>query len=334
MATLRTIRNRIKGTRNIKQITRAMEAVSAVKMRKSQSVALAARPYATAALGILKNIAASTRTDLGSEERSILVEKRPVENILLVVVTSDKGLAGAFNTNVLKKAEAFINSVEVKLLQTRRSLTSTKAAVEPSSVIVAEVGKKAGDYFARRGRTPVVTLTGYGDYAEISEVQPIFDAVTEAFILKKADEVYIIYTNFLSVMKQEVVVRKLLPFSEEGLEEMVRGIVPERGRFAEHDTNPRMKTNDTNTAAEYLFEPSPKETFDAILPALLKIQIYHAILEANASEHSSRMVAMRNATDNASELIKAYTVSMNKARQSAINKELAEITGGSEALAA
>lgn len=315
MATLRTIRNRIKGTKNIKQITRAMEAVSAVKMRKSQAVALATRPYATAALRMLKDLHSGASE--GGEMFSPLLEKRPVQNILLVVVTSDKGLAGSFNTNVLKKADALIKSIS-------------------GNISVATVGKKAGDYFTRRGRIPVATLTGFGDYAELAEISPIFETVINAFVSKRADEIYIIYTNFLSAMRQEVVVRKLLPFSEEGLEEMVKGIVPVRGKFS--DTNatnyPTNATNNESTNAEYLFEPSPKEIFDAILPALLKIQIYHAILEANASEHSSRMIAMRNATDNASELIKSYTVSMNKARQSAINKELAEITGGSEALTA
>ena len=323
MPTLRTIRLRIKGTKNIKQITRAMEAVSAVKMRKSQGVALAARPYATAALKMLKNVTASTRSDLRSEERSDLVEARKVKNTLLVVVTSDKGLAGPFNANVLKKAEQFI-----------KATTTPDPSLERrgGEIIVATVGKKAAEYFTRRGRKPVAAWTGFGDYAELAEVEPLFDAVTKAFTEKAADEVHIVYANFLSAMKQEVVVRKLLPFDEKGLEEMVRGIVPVRGRFTEHDTNAtNARANDTNK--EYLFEPSPKEIFEAILPALLKIQIYHAILEANASEHSSRMIAMRNATDNASELITGYTVSLNKARQAAINKELAEITGGAEALA-
>ena len=313
MATLRTIRLRIKGTRNIKQITRAMEAVSAVKMRKSQQVALAARPYATAALQLLKSV------ESGTPEGAMLspfLEKREVKDTLLVVVTSDKGLAGPFNTNVLKKAESFIKSAA-------------------GTVTIAAVGKKAGDYFIRRGKTPIIALTGFGDYAELAEVNPIFEAVAEAFSSKKVDEVFVIYTNFLSAMKQEVVMRKLLPFSEKGLEEMVGGIVPERGRFSMKDTNIPMGTNETNgtnKSREYLFEPSPKDIFDSLLPALLNIQIYHAILEANASEHSSRMIAMRNATDNAGELIKNYTVSLNKARQAAINKELAEITGGSEAL--
>lgn len=342
MATLRTIRLRIKGTKNIKQITRAMEAVSAVKMRKSQSAALAARPYAISALQILRNLsqgvgAAAVHPLLGRDTEGVRHGERQGDaekKILLVVITSDKGLAGPFNTNVLKKAEIFIktqtvNSVGVKLPQDSRSLTPT------DSVTVVTVGKKAGDYFTRRGRTPVVALTGYGDYAEISEVQPIFDAVVKAFTTRKADEIYVIYTNFLSTMKQEVVVRKLLPFSEEGLEEMVRGIVPERGRFAEPLVGVKLLQDSRSlTPTEYLFEPSPKEILESILPALLKIEVYHAILEANASEHSSRMIAMRNATDNAGELIKSYTVSLNKARQSAINKELAEITGGSEALAA
>ncbi len=314
MATLRTIRLRIKGTKNIKQITRAMEAVSAVKMRKSQSVALAARPYATAALEILKNLTAAERLNLKSEERFNLLETRKVRSTLLVVVTSDKGLAGPFNSNVLKKTESFIKN--------------TSAVVR-----IAAVGKKAGEYFSRRGRAPSDAWTGCGDIVELGEVEHVFNFVKESFEQEKVDEVFIVYTNFLSAMKQEVVVRKLLPFSEDGLQEMVKGIVPERGRFAENNANVA-KENANTTNVEYIFEPSPKEILDSILPALLKIQIYHAILEANASEHSSRMIAMRNATDNATELIKSYTVSLNKARQSAINKELAEITGGSEALAA
>ena len=316
MATLRTIRLRIRGTRNIKQITRAMEAVSAVKMRKSQGVALAARPYASAALRLLKAVHQGS----GSENAALspLLDKREVTNTLLVVVTSDKGLAGPFNANVLKKAEAFSNSAK-------------------PSVQVMAVGKKAAEYFSRRGRKPIASWTGFGDFVNVEEIGPLFEAVSDAFASKRVDEVHIAYTNFLSAMKQEVVVRKLHPFSEEGLQEMVGGIVPERGRFAMKDTNIPMDTNETNNtnkSREYLFEPSPREIFESILPALLKIQLYHAVLEANASEHSSRMVAMRNATDNASELIKSYTVSLNKARQAAINKELAEITGGSEALAA
>src|SRR3990167_5039374 len=193
MATLRTIRLRIRGTKNIKQITRAMEAVSAVKMRKSQGVALTARPYATAALNLLKSVQSSAPE--GSAVFSPLLEKRKVQQVLLVVVTSDKGLAGSLNANVLKKAEQFIKNTT-----TSASVHSSSTAEEKRNVTVATVGKKAGDYFARRGRTPIVALTGYGDYAEISEVQPIFEAVTEAFTSKKVDEVYIIYTNFLSAM--------------------------------------------------------------------------------------------------------------------------------------
>ena len=320
MATLRTIRLRIKGTKNIKQITRAMEAVSAVKMRKSQSVALAARPYATASLRMLKNLEASMRKGdtgvhalLTKREGSPNAEGGRVKKTLLVVITSDKGLAGPFNANVLKKAEAFIKTRNTSL--------------------VATVGKKATEYFSRRNRKPLISWTGFGDFASVEEVEPLFEGIHEAFTSGKADEVFICYTNFLSAMKQEVVLRRLLPFSEEGLEEMVRGIVPAKGKFSEIGLESKASpSGKARPYGGYLFEPSPNEIFDEILPALLKIEIYHAILEANASEHSSRMVAMRNATDNAGELIKSYTVSLNKARQSAINKELAEITGGSEAL--
>ena len=328
MATLRTIRLRIKGTKNIKQITRAMEAVSAVKMRKSQQVALAARPYATAALQILRSISGAERLNLGDSLRFNLLETREVKNILLVVVTSDKGLAGPFNANVLKKAEQFIREHNPE----NTPLNPPSKEVGRGQFTIAAVGKKAGEYFSRRGRTPADSWTGCGDVAELNEVEHVFNFVKESFEQKKVDEVFIVYTNFLSAMKQEVVVRKLLPFSEEGLEEMVKGIVPEKGRFSEEGKAQPYGGKVEPYPTEYIFEPSPKEIFDSILPALLKIEIYHAILEANASEHSSRMVAMRNATDNAGELIRAYTVTLNKARQAAINKELAEISGGAEAL--
>ena len=154
-----------------------MEAVSAVKMRKSQGVALTARPYATAALKLLKSISASPRTDLGSEERSVLGEKREVKNTLLVVVTSDKGLAGSFNANVLKRAEVFIRSRSVEV--------NFYKMVEVNFYnFRCDGGEESGGLFYKARRTPIVALTGYGDYAEISEVQPIFDAVVEAFTQK------------------------------------------------------------------------------------------------------------------------------------------------------
>lgn len=313
MATLRTIRLRIRGTKNIKQITRAMEAVSAVKMRKSQTVALAARPYATAALNILKNV---TRDAARMDTPHSFLKTPQNGEILLLVVTSDKGLAGSFNANVLKKAMESLEETEKRGKKVR----------------VIAVGKRATEFFQKRRRMPEQSFRGLGDSVDLKDIGALFQEV--AGLAKNYEAVHICYTNFLSVMKQEVVVRQLLPFSEKGLEEMVGGIVPEKGRFAERKIDTAdIRTNGTSSAIEYLFEPSPKDIFDAMLPALLKIQVYHAILEANASEHSSRMVAMRSATDNAGELIKRYTVSQNKARQAAINKELAEITGGSEALA-
>lgn len=328
MATLRTIRNRIKGTKNIKQITRAMEAVSAVKMRKSQQVALAARPYATAALKMLKNISGAEKLNFSPDLRFNLLDAREIKNTLLVVVTSDKGLAGSFNTNVMKKVEGFIRE---------RGFENTPLNPPPKEVgrgiiTVVTVGKKATDYFSRRNRKPVASWTGFGDFVELAEVESLYNFILNSFINKKTDEVYIAYTNFISAMKQEVVTRKLLPFDEKGLEEMVSGITPEKGKFFEVQPQVRREVEHQKTS-EYMFEPTPQKIFDSLLPALLKIEVYHAILEANASEHSSRMIAMRNATDNAGELIKSYTVSLNKARQSVINKELAEITGGSEALA-
>jgi len=305
MAGSRALKNRI-NQRKHRQMTRAMEAVSAVKMRRSQSAALSARPYALTALSILQAIQNSSDESVATP----LTEKRELKNILLVVVTSDKGLAGAFNANVIRKAE--------------RIASSSKVPVK-----IVAVGKKGRDYFTRRNLKMAEGFLGAGDFGAIDETKHISDYLLKAFTEKSSDEVILVYTNFLSALKQEVVVRKLLPFSRESLEEIIKSIVPLRGRYA---NIPRSLDVLEGKTASIRFEPSPSDVLGALLPKLLAVEVFHAILEANASEHSSRMIAMKNASESAAELVDSLQVQFNKSRQAAITKELTEITAGKEAL--
>ncbi len=315
MASPRALKNRIKSTKNIAQITKAMETVSAAKMRKSQMVALRSRPFAQGALRILRNVKARLSEEFNT--LSPLLFERPVQKTCLVVVTSDKGLAGAFNSSVIRRAEKFL------------------AEKGKENISIIAVGKKAKDFFGKRA-TVSASFTGFGDYIEMEETSPLAKKITNIYTKKEADEIFILYTNFLSALKQEVVLRKILPFSEENIEEIIGGIAPEKGKFAEEKEKNKkaesIKKEKNKNASPHIFEPSPAEVMEKILPSLIEIQIYHSILEANASEHSSRMMAMRNARDNAGEFIDELTLKYNTARQAGITKELIEITGGAAAL--
>ena len=305
MANERIIKNRIGATKNIRQITKTMEAVAAMKMRKSEQAALATRPYALAALQILKNLSGKIENDLAS--LSPLLAQRPIKKIALVAITSDKGLAGAFNSNVLRQAEEFI-----------------KNAPPDAEVQIISIGKKAKNYFQYANQNILKHFEGIGDLAKLHETEPIAKFLEQLFVEEKTAQVVFIYTNFLSVLKQEVLVRTLLPFSEKTLEEIVRDTVPLRGRYANIPNVLGLTTNDL----PYIFEPSPEQVLHELLPHLFYVATHQIILEANASEHSSRMVAMKNAAENARELIEKLTLTYNKARQAKITRELTEITAG------
>ena len=314
MATSRAIKNRIKATKNIQQITKAMQAVSAVKMRKSEHAAISSRPYALSALEILKNIRRALNNEEASENE--IINERPVNKTCLVVITSDKGLAGAFNTNVIRKAQQFI--------------AQSKVPVE-----VVAIGKRGRDAMKRRGFNVTKDFIEYGDVVSIDDTLHIAHYLHEQFDEKKCDEVVIIYTNFLSALKQTVVSRKVMPVTIEALENITKDIIPEHGMYAglphSLDKDP-VQSPMSNSVQEYKFEPSPKAVLEKLIPLLVDIEVYQCILEANASEHSSRMVAMKSASENASDLIGNLRIVYNKARQAQITKELTEITAGAEAL--
>lgn len=303
MATGRAIKNRIKSTQNIRQITRAMEAVSAVKMRKSEAAAIKGRPYALHALSILKHI----QDSLGElPENSPLFEKREGGKNLLVVITSDKGLAGSFNSNVIRKAE-----------------------LQGTNYDILAIGKRGRDYFARKGRTIVKSYDGIGDYVLMKEAEYISKDIVALFENKTYNKVDVIYTNFVSALKQEAVLRPLLPLNTDTVKKVIENIIPATGKFSEL-RNSTLAEN----ATEFKFEPSAEAIVAGLVPALVEIELFHSILEANASEHAARMVAMKNASENAKDMIGSLTILFNKTRQAQITKELIEITSGKEALAA
>lgn len=307
MASSKAIKNRIKSTKSIKQITKAMEAVSAVKMRKSEQTALRARPYALASLEVLRNLTAKLDSDIST--LSPLLQSPIDKPACLLVITSDKGLAGSFNTNILRKAQRILK--------------------ENPLVEIIAVGKKGRDFLSRRGGNIVAEFTGAGDFVDLFETLPISEFVKKGFIEGRWNTVTALYTNFLSALKQEVVARQILPFNFQSLTSIVEGIIPTKGKYA---NMPGVIGSDKHTEESYVFEPSPNEVLSELLPTLLEIEIHHAVLEGNASEHSSRMVAMRNASENAGELIDGLTLEYNKARQAQITKELTEITAGASAL--
>jgi F-type H+-transporting ATPase subunit gamma len=310
MASTKAIKQRIKSVKNTSQITKVMEVVSATKMRKSQAYALSARPYALASLEMMQNLLARTPAALMPP----ILSPRGVKMSCLLVVTSDKGLAGAFNGNVLKKAEA-------KLAEISRAETP---------FVIMTVGKKAKEHFEKHGAPVARSFWGYGDYSTLAETSEVADALVAGFADGSWDEAWAVYMNFRSTLAQETAVKKILPATEAGLEDAVRGILPERGRFAVPDEKPRGKTPPYRY--EYKFEPSAGLILSALVPQLIKMHIHHIILESNASEHSARMVAMKSASDNARELITDLTLLYNNARQAGITRELTEITAGREAL--
>ena len=283
-----------------------MEVVSATKMRKSQEFALRARPYAVASLELMRNLL--QRTPVLPD----LFLSREVKFSCLLVITSDKGLAGAFNANVLRKTEAWIKDQTV-----------------PYAFVT--VGKKAKEYMERRAIPVEKSFLGFGDYTKPEETLPIARLVIDGFLRKQWDEVVAIYTNFRTTLLQETVVATILPTNEGGIEQAMKGILPEYGRFATSSAIGN-KRSAISFNYEYKFEPSSKEILDVLIPRLIRIHLHHIILESNASEHSARMVAMKNASQNAGELIDDLTLSYNNMRQAGITRELTEITAGREAL--
>lgn len=299
---LKDIKTKIKATQRTHKVTRAMEAVSAVKMRKTQSTALSGRPYARAALSILARLSGSTDVS-----RHPLASVRSVERIALVILTSDKGLAGALNSGVIKAA------------------AETVAGYPASEVTVYAYGKKGEDFFARRGYRIARAFENKKDSIELSVMEELAAELSNEFIRETYDEVLVAYSNFKSTFEQLPTVRRLLPLTPGDVEQLVKDIVPVKGKWSELDA--------IEPPAAYTIEPDATEVLGYLVPRLVSVSLYHLLLEAKASEHSARMVAMKNASDKSKEVAHDLTRLFNKIRQAGITREVSEIVGGREALA-
>jgi F-type H+-transporting ATPase subunit gamma len=285
VASPREIRRRIRSVRNISQITRAMEMVSASKMRRAQQRVTSARPYAERLQGVIADLS-SLQLDPEDVARFPMLQQREVKSTAIIVITPDKGLTGPLNSNILRRSTRFI----------------LQEAGVPVKVIA--VGKKSREFMARTKQEMIAEFTGLGDNFSLDTIRPIAQVAVDEYVSGRVDAVHIVYARYVNTLTQVPEVKQLLPIDQ-----------PEgEGEFS-----------------DYIFEPSPAEVLEQLLPRFVEIQVYQTLLEANASEHSARMVAMRNATDNAKDLVSDLTLSYNKARQALITREVAEISAGAAA---
>jgi F-type H+-transporting ATPase subunit gamma len=301
---LKDIKLKIKSVDRTRKVTKAMEAVSAVKMRKSQVRALTGRPYARAALSILERLAPSLST-----LKHPLTVPRSVKKAAIIIVTSDKGLCGVLNAAVLKEAMARVNSLQ---------LTA-------DSIDIFAIGRKGAEYFERRGYKLHDRFENVSDEVSVTDLETVTQSAVSGFLLGAYDRVDIVYTDFRSTFEQKPASHTVLPLSLDALAALVESIPPQKGVFAD--------TSKTVAPAAYTVEPEENLILDVLMPRLASVILYHALLESKASEHSARMVAMKNASDKSRDLSKSLTRKFNKARQAAITREVSEIVGGIEAMA-
>ncbi|MDD2696183.1 MAG: ATP synthase F1 subunit gamma [Anaerolineales bacterium] len=295
MASAREVRLRIRSVKNIAQVTRALQAVSASKVRKSMQALMHTRPYARQAWRVLTHIA---RQPGRQNMHHLLITRPEVRSILVVLITGDRGLAGAYNTNIVRFVlDHFSNS--------------------PVPVRYLTVGRKGRDLMLRRRANIIAEFSNLPAAPTYADVASIGKIAVEEFTQQKADQVALVYTDFVNMVKQVPVVKKLLPL--------------EFASAAEHvdDYGEARKL----VSATYIYEPSEEEILEEIVPRFVGLQVFQAILESLASEHAARMVAMKNATDSATDLADGLTLEYNKARQQTITNEMLDIAGGVEALA-
>ena len=289
MATLREIRGRIKGVKNTQKITKAMKMVAAARLRRATEAIVSTRPYSRKLGELLRHLVTKVDLDLNP-----LLAGRETKNVLLVVVTADRGLCGSFNSNIIK---ASVNHLK---------------SYSGLNVRIVTVGRKATDFFGKRNFDVKAKHPGIFTGLDFSDARGIVQEVTEGYLKGEYDKVEVIYNEFKSVIQQRIVIEQLLP------------IPPEEVK-AKGDLH-------SLAQVDYIYEPSSSEIVNTLLPRHLNFQMWRILLESNAAEQGARMTAMDNATENAKELIRDLTLVFNNARQAAITKELLEIVSGAEAL--
>jgi len=293
MSSAREMRLRIRSVKNISQVTRALEAVSASKVRKAVAAVTATRAYATKAWQVLTHIASQP----GRVILHPLLARRPeTHNVLAVVISGDRGLAGAYNTNIIRFVAQRFEHSEVP-------------------VRYIAIGRKGRDMLLRRRKQVIAEFANLPAAPSFADVSAIGRVAVDEFLKGDVDEVYLVYTDFINIVRQTPMIKKLLPLE----------VGTEAGRVQDY-AQPRL-------TATYIYEPTEEELLDEIIPRFTALQVYQAIQESLASEHAARMVAMSNATENAIELVSHLQLQYNKARQQTITSDLLDIAGGAEALA-
>ncbi|NJK42173.1 MAG: F0F1 ATP synthase subunit gamma [Acaryochloridaceae cyanobacterium SU_2_1] len=316
MPNLKFIRDRIATVKNTKKITEAMRLVAAAKVRRAQEQVLATRPFADRLAQVLYGLQARLRFE---EVDLPLLQDRELRKVCLLVVTGDRGLCGAYNSSVIKRAEERSKELKAK-------------GIAYSFVLV---GRKATQYFQRRDQPIEAIYGGLEQIPTAAEAAQIADELLSLFLSETVDHVELIYTRFVSLVSSQPVVQTLLPLDPAGLavteEDEVFRLTTRSGQLqVERDQRQRESHQDMPT--DMIFEQNPAQILDALLPLYLNNQLLRALQESAASELAARMTAMNNASENASDLISALTLSYNKARQAAITQELLEVVGGAEAL--
>ena len=297
MPSTREIRRRIRSVKNISQVTRAMQMVAASKMRRAQEQVLATRPYTEKAWQVLSNLAAQRGVD--ESVHPLLQVREEIRTIGMLLITADKGLCGSYNHGMIQAASRFIDEL-------------------PYPVELIVVGKRGRDAMWRMNRKIVAEFSDLPPQPRLLDVTPIAHVAMDGFIGERYDAVYLAHTDFVNTLTQRPAIWQLLPLLPLDL-----GVTP----VSEHRGG-----QSPSATGEYIYEPDPRTILDTVLPRFTELQVYQALLESLASEHSARMVAMRNATENAMELLEDLTLTYNRARQESITKEMLDIAGGAEAL--
>lgn len=309
MSSSRHLKSKIKSVRNIKQITKAVQMVSATKMRRSQEVALNARPYAKKSFILLSHLLKYSETD---EKTGVLWQKNKNKKCALVVITSDKGLAGNFNSSSLRSAWQWKNTKEE----------------EGFEVDIVTVGRKARDFFRTKNANIVAEFANLGDLVSFEDTKNLSHWVLDNFKNNEYGSIFVCSNQFISALLQKVGIHQVLPLDKDELQKTIDGIVPKTGKYSEIKEEAHKEENNLS----YLLEPAREEIMGDLSENLIRIMIMHFIFESNASEHSARMLAMKNATENAGRLQEELTLKLNKARQAGITQELTEIATAKEAL--
>ncbi|MBE3561672.1 MAG: ATP synthase F1 subunit gamma [Ktedonobacteraceae bacterium] len=297
MPSIRVIRQRIRSIKNTAKITKAMEMVASSKMRRAQQRALQARPYSQQLHALVSRLAAISGTDV-SEELALL-QQRPVHNIGILLITPDRGLCGALPSNMNRMAAT-------TALDLRSRLAEQGQRPDVSYICV---GRKGRDFVVRNRQNILAEFTNYGERPSMNDASAIAQVAVDAFLKREVDIVYLVYPQFVNTVTQRPTSVQLLPVQP-----------PEGAQGASRET------------VEYIYEPDPAEIFKALLPRYVDVQVYQALLETISSFLSAQMIAMKNATDNANELIDDLTLTYNKARQAAITTQIIEVVSGAEAL--